>query len=151
MRVMLRLLACALLLAGPAGCASAPLLSLGCRNLGERELQDALRAAPAHVALRDGSRLSTCIERATNDSDLQTLGKVYTGAGDRLVRTAVRDPRSALRLGYLEGATERGASRTNGTGAELVNRMGHLLALEESSPAARTAFIQGRTAGLADG
>jgi len=151
MRAMLRLLACALLITGPAGCASAPPLSLLCRNLDERDVQDALRAAPARVALSDGTRLSTCIERATDDADLQTLGKVYTSAGDRLARTAARDPGSALRLGYLEGATERGGSRTNGTGSELVNRMGHLLALDEASPAARAAFLHGRSAGLADG
>lgn len=148
---MLRLLACTLLLAGLAGCASAPPLSLLCRNLAERDVQDVLRAAPARARLNDGTPLSTCIERATDDADLQTLGKVYTGAGDRLARSATRDPASALRLGYLEGATERGASRTNGTGSELVNRMRNLLALDETSPAARAAFLRGRSAGLADG
>lgn len=148
---MLRLLACALLLVGLAGCASTPPLSLLCRNLAERDVQDALRAAPAGARLSDGTRLSTCIERATDDADLQTLGKVYTGAGDRLARTATRDPASALRLGYLEGATERGASRTNGTGYELMNRISHLLALDAASPAARAAFLRGRSSGLGDG
>ncbi len=151
MRAMLRLIACALLLAALAGCASAPPLSLLCRNLAERDVQQALRTAPARARLSDGTRLSTCIERATDDADLQTLGKVYTGAGDSLARTATRDPRSALRLGYLAGATERGASRTNGTGYELVNRMSHLLALDGTSPTARAAFVRGRSAGLGDG
>lgn len=84
----------------------------------------ALEAAPAPVRLPDGSPISACVERASKPADLQNLGAVTTRTADRLAEQAEDDPRDALALGYLIGAVQRGAERTNGTQLELASRIG---------------------------
>jgi len=84
----------------------------------------ALQAAPEPVRLPDGSAISTCVELASEPADLQNLGAVVTRTADRLAQRAEDDPRAALALGYLVGAVQRGAERTNGTQLELAFRTG---------------------------
>lgn len=150
--IPLRRLAWALVLAGAAvaGCGDRPPLPDACRAGDPRAVVAALRAAPGAVRLPGGVPLSACVERARSDSDLQIVGAALTAAGDRLGRTAARDRRAALELGYLDGAVTRGAGRTNGVASELVNRIDHL-AGDGASAAARKAFARGRAAGLRDG
>jgi len=78
----------------------------------------ALEKAPEQVTLDDGTPLSSCVDQARTDIELQSLGMVLTSAAERLA-----DERRALALGYLVGAARRGAQHNSGVGLELVRRL----------------------------
>src|SRR5918999_6608192 len=83
-------------------------------------IERSLARAPRQVTLSGGTRLSECVERSRNDAQLQELGRVLTQVSDALaVRAQAGDEDAATRLGYLVGATRRGAARTSGIHAEL--------------------------------
>jgi len=108
-----------------AGCAAGERQTMPASCFGEAEVYArALEAAPQPVRLPDGSPISTCVELASRPADLQNLGAVTTRTADRLAQQAEDDPRAALVLGYLIGAVQRGADRTNGTQLELAFRIG---------------------------
>ena len=65
----------------------------------------------------DGPRISDCVHRATNDTDLQEVGFAISRAADHL-----GDRDRARALGFLIGAVRRGTG-TSGVQAELVNRV----------------------------
>src|SRR4051794_9017166 len=89
-----------------------------------RAIERALARAPAPVTLGSGTRLSECVAGARTDADLQNAGLVLTRAAAPLADRAQRgDAGAALDLGYLVGAAQRGASRTNGIHAELARRV----------------------------
>jgi hypothetical protein len=117
-------------------------------------IERALARAPAPVTLASGIRLSDCVSGADTDADLQNAGLVLTRAADHLASRAQRgDPQAALGLGYLVGATRRGAARTNGTRAELAHRVeasARVLA-DGGGPAAAAALQRGLRAGEATG
>jgi hypothetical protein len=83
-----------------------------------------LRSAPGAVRV-DGVRLSECLAKGSDAEDVQRVGAAYVGAAGVLAPRARRRPEgeAALRLGYLVGATRRGASGTQGIHSELVRRM----------------------------
>jgi hypothetical protein len=84
----------------------------------------ALAAAPGAVRLADGTALSACVGHARTASALQDVGVALTSAAEELEQAALAgDERAALQLGYLIGATRRGAEETSGLGAELVRRV----------------------------
>jgi hypothetical protein len=107
----------------------------------------ALRTAPGPVALRDGTRLSTCIERARADAEIQTVGSIYTRVAGELAARARASNGAALRLGYLIGAARRGARRTSGIHEELVRRLQQTVGLGGPTPARRPSFNRGLAAG----
>jgi len=109
------------MVAGACGADHRP-LSDACTQRPET-IERALATAPGPVALTDGTRLSECVVRARSDADLQSLGLVVTRAADDLAARARNDARAAIALGYLIGATRRGAAKTNGIHAELVRRV----------------------------
>lgn len=133
-----------------AGCgdAAATPLAEGCTATPERIIS-ALGAAPGPVTLEAGSSLSRCIADGTDDGELQAVGIAFSRAAERLRMTAEKDPAAALRLGYLVGATQRGAARTNGVMAELVRRIEVAAGrtADDASPAARRALNEGLAAG----
>jgi hypothetical protein len=110
-------------------------------------VQDALRGAPARVALTGGTKLSTCVERARTGADIQTVGALYTATADDLAAKLAGSDAAALRLGYLVGATRRGASRTSGIHDELVRRLEQSTGLDGAPPARRAAYRRGLAAG----
>jgi hypothetical protein len=112
-----------------------------------RDVRTALRAAPGHVALSDGTTLADCVGAAREASDLQNVGATFVTAASDLEPMAHRNPRVALRLGFLVGAVERGASRTSGLQDELVNRMRGALDGARLRGAERAAALRGRAAG----
>ena len=114
---------------------------------------DALARAPGPVVLEDGTALSRCVADGLDDGELQTVGIAFSHAAELLRETAGTDPRTALRLGYLVGVTQRGAARTNGVMAELVRRIEVVAgrAQEEASPAAARALERGLAAGARRG
>ena len=118
---------------------------------GTRPIERALQQAPDGVALADGTSLSRCVSGAMTAAELQEFGVLATTVADRLELRAARDARAALRLGYLIGATRRGAERTNGLHLELARRLEATAALEDASPAARAALARGLQAGQARG
>jgi hypothetical protein len=121
----------------PAACASGPAAVL-----------KALAAAPGAVRV-GGVSLSHCFNRTASASDVQTVGGTLLAVAEQLSNRAEAHPEgaAALRLGYLIGAAQRGASR-NGVAAELVRR----LEQEEGSlPSRSAAFRSGMRAGLATG
>ncbi len=138
----------ALLLGGCAGDSDG--LPAAC--LGEpATIDQALERAPAAVMLADGTRLSTCVSRARNDADLQTLGASLLTVADSLSSRAASDSVAALRLGYLRGAARRGVLNNRDLAANLGRRLEQTTELQHGSAASRAALRRGLRAGEAGG
>ncbi len=144
------LVALAALALAAAGCGEqAPTpLAEGC-TANPDGIVEALRTAPGPVLLEDGSRLSRCVADGTDEGELLLVGVAFSRAAERLRETAETDPEAALRLGYLVGATQKGATRTNGVMAELVRRIEVAAGRtsDDASPAAQRALERGLQAG----
>jgi len=138
----------AALLASGCGVQATP-ISAGCT--GEPAIvMAALATAPGAVALVDGSRLSQCISDGTDDAELQNVGITFHNTAEDL-RVKARegaDAAAAVQLGYLVGATRRGAKRTNGVMLELQRRI-ELVGgrLQDESPALAADVDRGVNAG----
>lgn len=135
MRLMGSWLACALVLVAlvAAGCgAQAPTLAETCLEASPAAVAAALRAAPGHVALSDGTRLSSCVADGRTDGDLQGVGETLTATANRLARRAADDGAAALQLGYLVGAAERGARGAAGIHFELLRRLEHAVGADNA-------------------
>ena len=136
---------------GGSGCADRErALPTACTE-GGRAVAVALRAAPDPVALRDGTRLSTCVERARADAEIQNVGSIYTRVADELALQARASNVAALRLGYLIGAARRGARRTSGIHEELVRRLEQAVGLGGPTSDRRPSFNRGLAAGARTG
>jgi len=120
----------------PAACSAPP-----------REIAGALRSAPGTVTLGRGTRLSDCVRHARADSDMQTIGSSYTSVADDLARQAPVSSRAALQLGYLIGATRRGARHTTGIHLELVRRLEQTTGVDGPGANRRADFDRGLAAG----
>jgi hypothetical protein len=118
---------------------------------GAGPITNALGRAPRPVRLVDGTPLSTCVERARSNGDLQNLGAVLTEVADALAVRAPKSDRAALELGYLVGATRRGAARTSGIHEELVRRLEQAAGPSGVPAARRPAYARGRSAGARAG
>ncbi len=116
-------------------------------------IEHALTRAPRPVTLPSGTRLSQCVSGARSDADLQTAGAVLTRAADHLSAQArTGDADAALRLGYLVGATRRGAARTAGIHAELQRHIERSAAVLDGTGARiAAALADGQRAGEATG
>jgi hypothetical protein len=148
-----RALAMALLAAGAiaGGCGNDDRpLPAACTS-GTRALAAALRSAPRPVALADGTKLSTCVARARSEADLQNVGAAFTRIADRLAAVMPASDDAALQLGYLIGATRRGARHTSGIHLELVRRLDQTVSLDGPPGPRQAAFRQGVAAGRRDG
>jgi hypothetical protein len=89
-----------------------------------------------------GPRISDCVHRATNDTDLQEVGFAISRAADHL-----GDRADAHSLGFLIGAVRRGVGMS-GVQAELVNRVE---AVARRVPASTATIEQGVADGEARG
>ena len=89
-----------------------------------------------------GPRISECVHRATNDTDLQEVGFAVSRAADHL-----GDQADARSLGFLIGAVRRGVGMS-GVQAELVNRVE---AVARRVPGSAAAIAQGVADGEARG
>jgi hypothetical protein len=126
-----------------AGCAGEPEpLPPACSD-GPEQVLAALASAPGSVALTDGTLLSDCVAKASDDAELQLVGFALTPVADRLAERGTK--RAALQLGFLVGAVRRGASETNGVHAELVRRMENRVGFDD--PALLDAAQRGAAAG----
>ena len=111
----------------------------------------ALQAAPGQVALRDGTKLSTCLRRADSDAELQEVGLSYTSVASRLVQEVPRSDAAALQLGYLVGAAQKGAAKTQGVGLELQRRLEQAIGIGGPPTARKAAYQRGLAAGRRSG
>ena len=137
--------------AAAAGCSSEqPALPRDCLA-GRPSVARALASAPRAVLLEGGTRLSTCVERADSEAELQDVGIGYVNVAESLAAVVPRSDAAALQLGYLVGASRRGAARTNGVGAELVRRLEQAVGVDGPPAARRVAYRRGIAAGERDG
>jgi hypothetical protein len=85
----------------------------------------ALAAAPGAVRLNGETPISDCLAENQKAGDLATVGTALVAAATRLNAEARAEPggNANQRLGYLLGATERGAQDTNGIHADLIRRL----------------------------
>jgi hypothetical protein len=92
---------------------------------GEGAYLKALDAAPGEIKLQGETLISECLAENQKAGDLATVGTALVGAATRLNAEARAEPGgdANLRLGYLLGAAERGASQTDGIHAELLRRL----------------------------
>jgi hypothetical protein len=117
--------ACVAALLGAAGCGtqgeSTPVACLG----GPSAYLTALTKAPAEVRLAGETPISECLAVNQKGGDLATVGGAMVEAATRLDAKARAQPGGAanLRLGYLVGAAQRGAERTEGIHADLLRRL----------------------------
>ncbi|HKN94438.1 MAG TPA: hypothetical protein VJU60_08910 [Thermoleophilaceae bacterium] len=109
-------------------------------------IQAALRRAPAPVRLSDGTRISDCLAGDADSGDLQNVGLMLLTLTQRLV-DGKQDHRSLLELGYLVGAVQRGATRSQVDG-EIERRIDQEVTDAE---ARSSAFRRGQRAGRANG
>ena len=118
---------------------------------GAETVERALAAAPGEVTL-DGTPLSDCVALARTDSDLQNVGAILTRAAEGLEDRALEDERAALELGYLVGATRKGAGDNVGVQEELARRVERSTAIaSDAPPAIADALAAGLRAGASGG
>ncbi len=85
----------------------------------------ALGDAPGVAKLGGETPISDCLAVNQNGGDLATVGGAMVEAATRLNAEGRADPGGTanLRLGYLLGAAQRGADRTEGIHADLLRRL----------------------------
>jgi hypothetical protein len=117
----------------------------------------ALEAAPGEVVLSGETPISDCLAENQSGGDLANVGAAMLAAATKLNTEARGDPGGAasIRLGYLVGAAQRGADRTEGIHAELIRRLTIAARYTPGDrplpPAFRRAYRRGYDAGLARG
>jgi hypothetical protein len=117
----------------------------------------ALEPAPGEVLLGGETPISACLVPGQSPAELAGAGESMIGAATDLNAAARRDPPGddTVRLGYLVGAVQRGASETGGIHADLVRRLDaaarFVPAGERLSVSFERAFGEGYAAGQASG
>ena len=85
----------------------------------------ALDAAPGEATLDGETPISACLAERQQGGDLADVGEALVEAATRLNAEAREEPGGPanVRLGYLLGAVERGAERTEGIHTDLLRRL----------------------------
>jgi hypothetical protein len=85
----------------------------------------ALRSAPGEVRLNGETPISDCLAENQASGDLANVGAAMLSATTGLNAEARAKPGGSanLQLGYLLGAAQRGAERTEGIHDELIRRL----------------------------
>jgi hypothetical protein len=139
---------CVFALLALGGCGRTP-PTQACIQAQTPDVLQALRSAPRHVALTDGTLLSQCVRRTIDDSRLQALGAALTAAADALAQRMPTSDAAAFQLGFLIGATDRGAAQAAGLQGDLANRIAGA-APPDGGPR-RATLMRGRAAGRRGG
>jgi hypothetical protein len=137
--------ASALAMLALGACGGRAVLPQACIEAQPRDVLAALARAPDAVVLADGTPLSQCVRRAVDDARLQALGATLTTTAGRLAGHMPESEAAAYRLGFLIGASERGARQAAGLQEELANRIAGA-AGADGGPR-RAALLRGRAAG----
>jgi hypothetical protein len=117
----------------------------------------ALANAPGKVLVGGETPISDCLAENQSGGDLTTVGEAMITAATKLNSEAREDPggKATLKLGYLIGAVERGAEKTEGIHTDLVRRMVVAARFapgkEPLSPAFLATYSEGFDAGRAGG
>lgn len=125
-RLALLLSLAALLGLAAAGCGSSQDTSTPVACLeGTDAYLKALAAAPGEATLDGETPISECLAENQEAGDLATVGEAMVEAATRLNAEARAEPggQANVRLGYLLGAAERGAERTEGIHSDLLRRL----------------------------
>ncbi|HEY2334923.1 MAG TPA: hypothetical protein VGH58_07955 [Solirubrobacterales bacterium] len=157
MRTALVILAAAVAILAAAGCGEPSGISpIACRE-GRGAYLKALGDAPGSVKVRGETPISDCLVESQKAGDLATVGTAMVAAATKLNAEARAEPGGAanLQLGYLLGAAQRGADRTDGIHAELIRRLSAAARYSPDnralSPAFAHAYREGFDAGEARG
>lgn len=140
---------CMLALLALPGCGGRTPPAEACIQAQPADVLQALGGAPDHVALADGTPLSQCVRRTIDDGRLQALGATLTAAADALALQMRTSDAAAFQLGFLIGATDRGAAQAAGLQGDLANRIAGA-APPDGGPR-RAMLMRGRAAGLRGG
>jgi hypothetical protein len=141
--------ACMLALLALPGCGGRTPPAEACIQAQPADVLQALKDAPDHVALADGTPISQCVRRTIDDGRLQALGAALTTAADTLAQRMRTSDAAAFQLGFLIGATNRGAAQAAGLQGDLANRIAGA-APPDGGPR-RALLMRGRAAGLRGG
>lgn len=92
---------------------------------GEAAYLVALRSAPGEVRLAGETPISDCLAENQQAGDLATVGEALVTTATKLNAEARTQPGGGanLQLGYLIGAAQRGAERTEGIHSDLIRRL----------------------------
>ncbi len=115
-----------LLALAAAGCGSSKDTSTPVACLeGSGAYLKALAAAPGEATLGGETPISDCLAENQEGGDLATVGEAMIVAATKLNAEARAEPggQANVRLGYLLGAAERGADRTEGIHSDLLRRL----------------------------
>jgi hypothetical protein len=150
-----------------ASLALAALFAVGCGGTsdatpvacleGENSYLAALEDAPGEVRLSGEVPISDCLAENQKSGDLATVGAAMIATATELNAEARANSGGAesLRLGYLLGAAQWGASETGGIHAELIRRLAAAARYSPDnlppSPAFMRAYRRGYDAGNARG
>lgn len=106
---------------GSQGDSSTPVACLE----GEAAYLEALRAAPGEVELAGETPISECLAENQQAGDLATVGETLVRTATKLNAEARAEPGgdANLQLGYLIGAAQRGADKSEGIHADLIRRL----------------------------
>jgi hypothetical protein len=116
----------------------------------------ALRAAPDPVRLPGDTPISECLVRGQEGGELSGAGESIVTAATKLNEAARLDSAGpeTVRLGYLVGAVQQGASETGGIHADLVRRVDSAARFSPDGllpPEFERAYGTGYAAGQRDG
>ncbi len=125
MRIAPALLAALTLAAGLSACGGISDTTPPACLEGPAHYMDALERYPGKVELRGGVPLSACLAENQQAGDLASVGTALVVVATRLNAQARAEPggQANLELGYLLGAAQRGADRSEGIHAELLRRL----------------------------
>lgn len=117
------LLACLCLIA--SGCGSQDETTPVACLEGPAAYEKALAAAPGEVRLGGETPISDCLTRNQQGGELAQVGEAMVTAATKLNAEARAEPGGAanVQLGYLLGAAQRGADRSEGIHTDLVRRL----------------------------
>ena len=153
----LPLTAIACLVAVAAGCGDTEdATPVACREGASAYLR-ALEGAPAPVELDGSTAISDCLVENQAAGDLSNVGAAMLSAVTRLNAEARAEPGDSanIQLGYLIGAAQRGADRSEGVHDELVRRLAAAARYSPDNrplpPAFLRAYRRGYDAGFARG
>jgi hypothetical protein len=125
---------------------------------GRGAYRGALADAPREVRLSGEVPISECLAKNQQGGELAGVGAAMVAVATELNAEARRQPggSASFQLGYLLGAAERGAERTEGIHADLLRRLEAAARYrpgeaERPSTAFRRAYERGYEAGRADG
>lgn len=123
---------------------------------GARAYARALEGAPGAVELAGGVPISDCLVESQEGGELAGVGEAMVTTATELNAEARAEPDGpgALRLGYLLGAAERGAERTEGIHTDLIRRLTVAARYSPEGPLPATftaAYREGFDAGRAGG